>query len=270
VERMDECPLGSGALAGTAFPIDRQALAADLAFARPTHNSMDAVSDRDFVAETMFACSLSGVHLSRLAEDWIFFCSTEAGFLELADGVTTGSSLMPQKKNPDALELIRGKSARLIGRLTGFLACLKGLPLAYDKDLQEDKEALFESVDTLAACLAMATLAVKGARPRRERAAAAASQGHLNATDLADYLVEKGVPFRDAHERAGRLVRKAIERGGELEDLPLAEMRQVAPEIGADVQRELELGSVLGKRRVTGGAAPSRVRAEVRRWQKLL
>ncbi len=268
--RMDECPLGSGALAGTAFPIDRDALAGDLGFARATRNSMDAVSDRDFVAETMFACSLCGVHLSRLAEDWIFFCSTEAAFLELSDGVTTGSSLMPQKKNPDALELIRGKSARLIGRLTGFLACLKGLPLAYDKDLQEDKEALFDSVDTLAACLTVAALAVVGARPRSERAAAAARSGHLNATDLADYLVERGVPFRDAHERAGLLVRKAIERGCELEDLSLAEMKQVAREIGADVLRRLELGSVLGRRKTVGGAAPSRVRAEVRRWQKLL
>jgi argininosuccinate lyase/amino-acid N-acetyltransferase len=265
-----ECPLGAGALAGTAFRIDRDALARDLSFARAMRNSLDAVSDRDFVAETIFVCSLTGVHLSRFAEDWIFFSSTEAGFLELSDGVTTGSSLMPQKKNPDALELIRGKSGRLIGRLAGFLACLKGLPLAYNKDLQEDKEALFEAVDTLSACLAVATLAVKGARVRRRRAADAAASGHLNATDLADYLVERGVPFRDAHERAGRLVRKAIERGQELEELPVSEMKKISKEIGEDVATWLELDSVLGRRAAVGGTSPARVRAEVRRWKKLL
>ncbi len=224
VDRFDACPLGSGALAGTAYEIDREELARDLHFARATRNSLDSVSDRDHVAELMFACSLACVHLSRLAEDWIFFASNEAGFLELSDAVATGSSLMPQKKNPDSLELLRGKSGRSIGALTGFLVTLKGLPLAYDKDLQEDKEALFDAVDTARGSLEIAAIVVRNARFRADRCRSQASRGYLNATDLADLLVEHGVSFRDAHEKAGAAVRAGLERGVELEELGDAEV----------------------------------------------
>ncbi|MEO0653079.1 MAG: argininosuccinate lyase, partial [Planctomycetota bacterium] len=218
--RMDACPLGSAALAGTAFPIDRETLAEELGFGRVTRNSLDAVSDRDHLCELVFACSLTMVHLTRLAEDWIFFCSTEAGFLELSDDVCTGSSLMPQKKNPDALELIRGRAGHVVGALQALLFTLKGLPMAYDRDLQEDKRSLFAALDDTVACLEVMALCVRGAEYDRERCASAAAKGYLNATDLADLLVRAGVPFRTAHERAGVAVRAALEHGVEVEDLP--------------------------------------------------
>jgi len=268
--RLDECPLGSGALAGTGFPIDRRALARDLGFARATRNSVDAVSDRDFVAELLFVVGLSAAHLSRLAEDWIFQASQEAGFLELSDAVTTGSSLMPQKKNPDSLELIRGKGARILGRLTGFLACLRSLPLAYDKDLQEDKEALFESLDTWEACLTVARLCVEGACFDEEALRAACLSGYLNATELADYLVERGVPFREAHDQVGQLVRLGLSRGLELAELPLERAQEIAPALDADFVDALGIPSVLARRRSLGGANPRLVRNEVRRWKKQL
>ena len=218
--RLDACPLGSGALAGTAWPVDRSALATALGFAGPTRNSLDAVSDRDFVVELVFVCALLMTHLSRLAEDWIFFASYEARFLQLGDAVSTGSSLMPQKKNPDALELIRGKTGRVAGRLQGLLMTLKGLPLAYDKDLQEDKEALFDALDHTDACVRVMEIVVRSVDYDAERCRAAAEGGFLNATDLADLLVRRGMPFRDAHDVVGRAVRTAIEHGCELEDLP--------------------------------------------------
>jgi argininosuccinate lyase len=274
VARFDACPLGSGALAGTAYPIDRDALARDLGFARATRNSLDAVSDRDHVAELLFTCSLVGVHLSRLAEDWIFFASNEAGFLELSDAVATGSSLMPQKKNPDSLELLRGKAGRSIGRLTGFLATLKSLPLAYDKDLQEDKEALFDAVDTARDSLAVAAIVVRNARFRADRCRAEASKGYLNATDLADLLVEHGVSFRDAHEKAGLAVRAAIERTVELEDLSDADRARLLPELGklsrADFARSLTVDASLARRNAFGGTSPTRVQAEVQSWKKTI
>ncbi len=270
-ERMDACPLGSGALAGTAYPIDRMALAKALGFRDATRNSLDAVADRDHACEVAFACALALVHLSRLAEDWIFFASQEAGFLELGDEVATGSSLMPQKKNPDALELVRGKCGRVLGRLQGLLVMLKGLPLAYDKDLQEDKEALFECVDTTRACLEVAAIAVRTARFREERCRDAAAKGYGNATDLADLLVRAGLPFRDAHERAGRAVRAAMELGVELEDLPGGARQELLPELaGVDLVKELSIEAVLARRSTLGGTAPKRVLAEARAWKKKL
>ncbi len=272
--RADTCPLGSGALAGTAFPIDREALARELGFRAPTANSLDAVSDRDHACELAFACSLVLVHLSRLAEDWIFFASREAGFLELSDAVSTGSSLMPQKKNPDALELLRGKSARVLGHLQNLLVLLKGLPLAYDKDLQEDKPALFDCVDQTLASLEVAAIVVRNARFDAERCRQAAASGHANATDLADLLVAHGVPFRAAHERAGRAVRAALERGLELEELPDAMRHALLPELvalpRAAFQQALGLDSVLARRAGTGGTAPARVREAVNDWKRKL
>ncbi|TAJ09714.1 MAG: argininosuccinate lyase [Planctomycetota bacterium] len=271
-DRLDACPLGSGALAGTAWPIDRAKLADDLGFTRgPTRNSLDAVADRDHAIEAVFAATLVCTHLSRLAEDWIFFATQEAGFLELSEDVSTGSSLMPQKKNPDALELVRGKCGRVLGHLVGLVTTLKGLPLAYDKDLQEDKEALFDALDTAAACLAVTALAVRGARWRAERCAAAAASSYQNSTDLADLLVAAGVPFRSAHERAGAAVRRALELGCELEALPAAERARLVPELAAlDLARELSTARVLARRAVVGGTAPSAVRAELKRWNKEL
>lgn len=269
--RMDTCPLGSAALAGTAFNIDREALAEDLGFlAGPARNSLDAVSDRDHVIEIVFTCSLCLVHLSRLAEDWIFFASKEAGFLELSDAVSTGSSLMPQKKNPDALELVRGKTGRVIGDLQALLIMLKGLPMAYDKDLQEDKEALFDALDTTLACIRVMSIVVAGAHYNRERCAAAASVGFLDATDLADLLVHAGVPFRDAHERVGAAVREAIESDCELYELPLDRTRDLFPELDQDLSEALSLQEILARRATTGGTSPSRVNEEVKRWKERL
>lgn len=271
VLRLDQCPLGSGALAGTALDVDRDRIAKALGFAGgATRNSLDAVSDRDFVLELGFVCSLIMTHLSRFAEDWIFYASQEAGWLELGDDVSTGSSLMPQKKNPDALELVRGKSARVIGRLTGLLVLLKGLPLAYDKDLQEDKEAIFEILEQTHACLRMTTAAVKSARYRIERGAAECARGFLNATDLADLLVAKGVPFRDAHERVGRVVLAAERLGVEIEQLPDEVRLELLPELPGSLRRDLSVPAVLARRRAIGGTSPRRVLAEVRRWQRRL
>jgi len=267
LSRMDVSPLGCGALAGTAFPVDREKLAARLGFESAAHNSLDAVSDRDFVCELLFAASLSMVHLSRLAEDWIFFASQEAGFLEFSDAVATGSSLMPQKKNPDAMELLRGKCGRVIGDLQGVLVTLKGLPLAYDKDLQEDKEALFDGLDTYHSCLRVAVTAVNNATFRTERCRAESSRGYLNATDLADLLVANGVPFRDAHERAGNAVRAALELGVELEALPSAVLTETCGAIDVDLSSELAVDRVLARRSALGGTAPVRVAAEVQRWK---
>lgn len=264
--RMATCPLGSGALAGTAFPIDRQALAEDLDFhAGPTHNSLDAVSDRDHVAEVVFACTMVMIHLSRLAEDWIFLGSSEAGMVRFSDAVATGSSLMPQKKNPDALELIRGKCGRVAGQLQALLMTMKALPLAYDKDLQEDKEALFDALDTTMACVRVATTVVATIEYVPERCRSAAATGQLNATDLADLLVRAKVPFRDAHERVGQLVRSAIEHGCEIEDLPADLLATRLPELKGDLRGQLRVEAVLARRDVFGGTAPERVRAAVLR-----
>ncbi|MFT5050167.1 MAG: argininosuccinate lyase [Chlamydiales bacterium] len=270
--RMDTCPLGSGALAGTAYPVDRDALASALGFtAGPTRNSLDAVSDRDHVLEAVFVCTTTMLHLSRLAEDWIFLASQEAALLTFGDTVSTGSSLMPQKRNPDALELLRGKVGRVHGALTALITTTKGLPLAYDKDLQEDKEALFDALDTTRTCLEVAALVAQDATFDTERARAACAVGHLDATDLADLLVRRGVPFREAHERVGAAVNAAIE-----ECVPLAELSAAARALTLaelhDINLADELGTdaLLARRDVVGGTAVARVQAEVQRWKSTL
>jgi argininosuccinate lyase len=269
--RADTSPLGSGALAGTAFGIDRKALARDLGFGGgPTRNSLDAVSDRDHVAEVLFAQSLCLVHLSRLAEDWIFLGTHEARLVRFSDAVATGSSLMPQKKNPDALELVRGKTGRVLGHLQALMVTLKGLPLAYDKDLQEDKEGLFDAFDTTWSCIRVMTTVVETIEYDEERCRSATTGGFLNATDLADLLVLRGVPFRDAHERVGIAVRHAINAGCELEDLPLAVRQEVLPELADDLRDQLAVDRVLARRRTIGGTAPARVRAEAKSWARRL
>jgi len=257
------CPLGSGALAGTAYPIDRELLARELGFLTPSANSLDAVSDRDFVVETLSATALCAVHLSRLAEDLIFYCSSEAGLVELSDAVTSGSSLMPQKKNPDALELIRGKSARHIGSLVQMLTILKGLPLAYNKDLQEDKEPLFDAMEHLSLSLRMLPVVLDGLKVNRQRAHDAAAGGYSNATELADYLVHRGLPFRDAHHAAGRLVRAALAESKPLEALSLAQMQAVEPRIEGDVYVALTIDSAVNRRNIPGGTNPTRVAGSV-------
>jgi len=214
--RVNVLPLGSAALAGTSFPIDREALSTALGFEGVSRNSLDAVSDRDFCVEFLSACALIMVHLSRLAEDVILYATSEFGFFELGDAIATGSSLMPQKKNPDSMELVRGKAGRVFGDLLGLLTTMKGLPLAYNKDMQEDKEAVFDAFDTTSASLRVTETVLRNVTVNEERAARAASSGYMNATELADYLVRKGMPFREAHEVVGRIVTKAIEAGKEL------------------------------------------------------
>jgi argininosuccinate lyase len=258
-KRVNVMPLGSAALAGTSYPIDREAVARELEFAAISRNSLDAVSDRDFCVEFLAACSLIMVHLSRLAEDVILYATTEFGFLELSDAVSTGSSLMPQKKNPDSMELVRGKAGRVVGHLTGLLVMLKGLPLAYDKDMQEDKEAVFDATDTVKACLEVTTTVLRNVRVNEARTLEAASRGYMNATELADYLVRKGVNFREAHETVGRIVLHAIERKVELQELPLDELRTFSSIIDEDVFEVLSLESTLATKSLFGGTAPDRV-----------
>lgn len=257
--RLNTSPLGSGALAGTAYAIDREVLAADLGFTRATRNSLDAVSDRDHVMELMSVASISMLHLSRLAEDMIFYTTGEAGFIELADTVTSGSSLMPQKKNPDALELIRGKTGRVYGALAGMMMTVKALPLAYNKDMQEDKEGLFDALDTWFDCLQMAGLCFDGIKVNAARTLEAAKQGYSNATELADYLVAKGIPFREAHHIVGVAVVAAIGKGVALEELSLAELQQFSPLIEQDVYPILTIESCLEKRCALGGVSTKQV-----------
>ena len=255
-------PLGAAALAGSAFAIDRATLAAHLGFQDVTANSLDAVSDRDFAAEFLFAAALLGVHLSRLAEQLILFSSAEFGFVRLADAYSTGSSIMPQKKNPDTLELTRGKSGRLIGHLTGFLATLKGLPSAYDKDLQEDKEPVFDAADTLELALPVMAGLLRTLELRPERMAAQLEAGLL-ATELADYLVRRGLPFREAHHVVGRVVRLSEERGVALTELGLAELQAISPHFGPDVAEALTVNAALAARDLPGGTGPGAVRAQL-------
>src|SRR6059036_1919542 len=233
-EESDALPLGSGAIAGTAYDIDVEALARDLGFSRIVDNSMDASSDRDFAATFLYACAMTMVHLSRLAEDIIILSGDEHRFFELSDALSTGSSMMPQKKNPDPLELVRGKSGRAIGHLMALLTTMKGLPSGYNKDLQEDKQAVFDAEDTLAGCLAVVRSVVGGLTLNRDRAESAAS-GLLLATDVADYLVGRGVPFRRAHEIVGALVRKLVAEGRDFEQLSIDEWRAASDLFGPDV-----------------------------------
>ncbi|MGD9631180.1 MAG: argininosuccinate lyase [Pyrinomonadaceae bacterium] len=268
--RVNVMPLGSGALAGTGFPIDREAIAAELGFGSVTANSIDAVSDRDFAIEFVAACSLVMVHLSRLAEDMILYCSAEFGFIKLSDSVSSGSSLMPQKKNPDALELLRGKAGRVFGHNLALLTMMKGLPLAYNKDMQEDKEAVFDTVDSVKISLRAAAIVVENTVVDEERTFDAAISGYLNATELADYLVRKGMPFRTAHDAVGKLVLLAIEQGKELNALSLDEMRSVASEISDDVFDSLSLESALASRSAVGGTSRERVGQQLQAARDLL
>ncbi len=257
--RADTSPLGSGALAGTAYPIDRHDLAQDMGFRRPTMNSLDAVSDRDHVIEFLSASSISMMHLSRFAEDLIFYNTGEAGFIELSDLVTSGSSLMPQKKNPDALELIRGKAGRVCGALSGMLMTMKALPLAYNKDMQEDKEGLFDALDTWETSLKMAVLVSEGIKVNAAATLSAAQQGYANATELADYLVNKDIPFREAHHIVGEVVLAAIAANKALEDFTLADLQVYSDKISQDVYQHLTIESCLDKRQVLGGTSREQV-----------
>jgi len=258
-KRVNVMPLGSGALAGTSYAIDREAVARELEFDGVSRNSLDAVSDRDFCVEFVNACALLMMHLSRLAEDVILYSTTEFGFFELSDAVATGSSLMPQKKNPDSLELVRGKAGRVFGHNTSLLTILKGLPLAYNKDMQEDKEAVFDSFDTVSVCLRVTATVLRNIQVNETRTRIAASTGYMNATELADYLVRKGIPFREAHETVGRLVIHAIELGVELQDLPLDELRSFSPLIEGDVFDALSLDHTLATKSQIGGTSPASV-----------
>lgn len=259
--RVNVLPLGSGALAGTGFPIDRASVAADLGFNGVSANSLDAVSDRDFAIEFASVCSMIMVHLSRLAEDLIIYCSTEFGFVTLSDTVSSGSSLMPQKKNPDALELLRGKSGRVFGHTMSLLAMMKGLPLAYNKDMQEDKEAVFDTVDTVKLSLRTAAIVVENVIVNEERTLEASTNGYLNATELADYLVRKGMPFRTAHEAVGRAVLHAMNQGKELNELGVDELRQFSDLIDGDVADALDIDATLSAKGTVGGTSPARVAA---------
>jgi argininosuccinate lyase len=262
-------PLGSGALAGTELDIRRDELARELGFNRPSPNSIDAVSDRDFVCDMLFALAMIMEHMSRLSEQVILWCSQEYSLAEMDDAWSTGSSLMPQKKNPDALELMRGKSGRVIGHLTGLLTTLKGLPTAYNKDLQEDKEGLFDAIDTLKMELPIASGVIRTLEVKAERMAEALEEGML-ATDLADYLVRKGVPFRQSHHLVGEAVRRAEESGVSLDELELSTYQAISPAFDEDVYEVFDFERSVEARAAEGGTAPSAVWAQVERAREAL
>ena len=259
-KRLNQCPLGSGAVAGTTVPLDRDAMAADLTFDQPTANSLDASSDRDFAIEFGLALSLLAVHLSRFAEEMILFSTREFGFVRLPEAYSTGSSAMPQKQNPDAMELIRGKTARVIGDATSLVATVKSLPLAYNKDLQETQEPVFSAAETMQAIVSIATGFMSAVEFDYERMHAAAGSGFMNAMAAAHYLVARGVPFRRAHEQIGRAVQWCLENHCELADVPLDELHRFAPEADRDFYSHLTLDAVLACHNVEGGTAPARVR----------
>jgi argininosuccinate lyase len=254
--RTNLLPLGSAALAGTSFPIDREALAQTLGFEGVSKNSLDAVSDRDFCVEFLSACSVIMVHLSRLAEDVIIYATTEFAFFELGDAISTGSSLMPQKKNPDSMELVRGKAGRVFGDLVGLLTTLKGLPLAYNKDMQEDKEAVFDAYDSVNSCLTVTSTVLHHIRVNKR----VPLGGFMNATELADYLVRKGTPFREAHDIVGKIVIRAIELETQIEEMGFEELQKFSPLINTDVYDALALEQVLSTKSQTGGTARASVK----------
>ncbi|MGH7775538.1 MAG: argininosuccinate lyase [Candidatus Binatia bacterium] len=264
LERINVLPLGSGALAGTTFPIDRAYVARLLDFPRISKNSIDAVSDRDFVLEFLSASAILFVHLSRLAEEMILWSTEEFGFIELPDRYCTGSSMMPQKKNPDVPELIRGKTGRVFGHLQALLTVMKGLPLAYNRDLQEDKIPLFDTVDTAKASLGMMQELVRQLRVKRERMLAATQDGFMNATDLADYLVRNGLSFRSAHSLVGRVVRFCLDHHRRIEELSLAELKRFSPKIGTDVYAYLTVEAAVQRRRAVGGTALANVKRRLK------
>jgi argininosuccinate lyase len=265
--RLNECPLGAAALAGTSFPIDREATAAALGFDRPTANSLDSVADRDFVLEPLAHAAICAVHLSRFAEEIVLWTTAQFGFVRLSDQFSTGSSIMPQKRNPDAAELVRGKSGRVIGALTGLMIVMKGLPLAYSKDMQEDKEGAFDALQTLSLSLAAMAGMVRDLEPDQKKMKAAAGAGYATATDLADWLVRTlKMPFREAHHVTGQLVALAAERKIGLEKLPLEAMQAVEPQITKDVYEVLGVENSVKSRTSYGGTAPKNVRMQAKRW----
>jgi argininosuccinate lyase len=270
LERMNVCPLGAGALSGTGFPIDREFVAGRLGFKRVSENSIDSVSDRDFAIEFASASAVLMMHLSRLSEEIVLWSSQEFNFLVLPDSFTTGSSIMPQKKNPDVPELVRGKAGRVYGNLVGLLTMMKSLPLSYNRDMQEDKELLFDTVDTVKGSLTIYSLLIKGLRIDRKRMLEAAREGFITATDMADYLVRKGVPFRKAHEMVGKIVRFAIDRGKGLEEIPLQRLKQFSDLIGSDIYKYLSPEKSVELKSSTGGTSKrnviNRIRSLKRRW----
>ncbi len=271
LERIDECPLGTAALAGTGFPIDRHMTAEALGFREPTRNSIDTVSDRDFALEFMSVASICGMHLSRLAEEIVIWSTPQFGFIRLSDSFSTGSSIMPQKKNPDAAELIRAKTGRINGNLIGLLTVMKGLPLAYSKDMQEDKESVFDAAETLDLMLAAMTGMIGDLQVNADAMAAAAGSGYSTATDLADWLVrEAGLPFREAHHVTGRAVALAEERKAQLGDLPLDDLKEIHPAITDDVYSVLTVEKSVASRTSFGGTAPERVREQIAYWKDRL
>jgi len=269
-ERANECPLGSGAVTGATLPLDREVVSRALGFAHPTANSMDATSDRDFALEFVNTLALLGVHLSRWAEEFILFATQEYGFITLPEAYSTGSSAMPQKQNPDALELIRGKAARLIGNQVALLTAVKGLPLAYNKDMQETQEPLFDAAATVHHCLKVAAGFMREVVLNRERMQSACESGFMNAMAAATYLSRKGVPFRQAHEIVAHAVQKCVQQGGELEQLSLEELREFSPAFDADIYENLKVESVLACHDVPGGTAPHRVQQALRAAQEKL
>ncbi len=270
MERMDEMPLGSGALCATTHPIDRYAVARELGFSRITENSIDGVSDRDYALEFLSDASILMMHLSRFSEEIIMWCSWEFGFVTLSDAFSTGSSIMPQKKNPDIAELVRGKTGRVYGSLISLLTVLKALPLAYNKDMQEDKEQVFDTVDTVKKCLPVFTEMVRTMTLRRDNMRNAAAKGFINATDCADYLTKKGVPFRDAYTYVGKTVRYCIEKGKTLETLTMDEYKAVSNAFSEDVYDAIKLETCVAGRNVPGGPAPEAVKKQIESAEKFL
>lgn len=269
-ERMDECPLGSGALAGTTYPIDRDMTAAALGFQAATQNSLDSVSDRDFAIELLSALSILMMHLSRFSEEIIMWCSWEFKFIELDDAYSTGSSIMPQKKNPDIAELVRGKTGRVYGDLMTLLTVMKALPLAYNKDMQEDKEPLFDAIDTVKKCLPVFAAMIDTMKIRADNMRKAASGGFINATDCADYLVKKGLAFRDAYTVTGKLVNYCISKGKTLETLKLEEYMSFSPLFDKDVFEAISLDTCLKERKSAGGPSPEAVKAQIKYIKKFI
>ena len=263
LEGMDDMPLGSGALASTTYPIDRDFVRQQLGFSRVTDNSLDGVSDRDYCIELTSALSILMMHISRLSEEIIAWCSWEFKFVELDDAFSTGSSIMPQKKNPDVCELIRGKTGRVYGDLMTLLAMLKGIPLAYNKDLQEDKEAVFDAIDTAKQCLKVLTPMFSTMEILKDNMKKAALKGFINATDCADYLTKKGMPFRDAYRTVGQLVAQCVKEDKSLADLTLEEYKEYSEHFDADIYRAIDLGTCVAGRCVTGGPAPSEVERQI-------
>ena len=277
VERLNDClqrtdvlPLGSGALAGSTIVLDRDAIARELGFARVSQNSLDAVSDRDFVCEFLFCLAMVGMHLSRLSEDLILWSTSEFGFVEFSDEFSTGSSLMPQKKNPDIAELARGKTGRLYGNLVSILTTLKALPSSYNRDLQEDKEALFDSTDSVGAALDVFSAMLPKMKVNRDRMKAAVGDPSLLATDLAEYLVKKGVPFREAHGIVGRVVSDMIEKDKRLNEIPLTQLRKFSARFDVDVAKVFDVRRSLSARTAVGAPSPKNVKAQIKSWRERL